>query len=200
MSLRQETNWFIDTLQAYVVNIVLTPCSQRLFEKIQNAEDVDEMTEVHDEFVSNTHARCLLSKNLGPIQNAILSVLEIAVQFADHQLHQAGKRGRGRPNHQSRRKQPLRGVTARRSPKVESIYMADAESTDEGDTDDGDYDADTENLSGSVGSHTEKLKALREELSRLRIFIVKGLRGISRSGGEFAWEILADHLDFAPHV
>jgi gamma-tubulin complex component 5 len=159
------------------------------------------MTEVHDEFVSNTHARCLLSKNLGPIQNAILSILEMAVQFADHQLHQAGKGGRGRANHQSRKKAPSRAVTARRSPKAESVYVA-GESSDEGGnhTDDGDYDADTENLSGSVGSHAEKLKAMREELSRLRIFAVKGLRGISRSGGEFAWEILADHLDFVPQV
>jgi gamma-tubulin complex component 5 len=186
---------------AYVVDIVLIPCSQRLFERIQNSEDVDEMTEIHDEFVSNTHARCLLSKNLGPIQNAILSVLEIAVQFADHQLHQAGKGGRGRANHKSRKKTPLRAMAARRSPKAESIYVAD-ESTDEGgdQSDDGDYDADTENLSGSAGSHADKLKAMREELTRLRVFIVKGLRGISRSGGEFAWEILADHLDFVPHV
>lgn len=201
VALRLEANWFIDTLLSYVVNIVLTPCSQTLFEGIQNAEDVDEMTEIHDEFVTNTHARCLLSKNLGPIQNAILSVLEIAIQFADHQLHQAGKRGKGRANHHPKIKAPSRAVTARRSPKAESIYVAD-ESSDEGadHTDDGDYDADTENLSGSVGSHADKLKAMREELCRLRIFAVKGLRGISRSGGEFAWEILADHLDFVPHV
>ena len=88
-------------------------------------------------------------------------------------------------------------MSARRIPKAVSIYLAD-ESTDEGgdNTDDGDYDADTENLSGSVGSHVDKLKAMREELTRLRIFIVKGLRGISRSGGELAWEILCGSLGF----
>jgi gamma-tubulin complex component 5 len=198
VSLRQETNWFIDTLQSYIINIVLTPCSEKLLENIQIAEDVDEMTEVHDEFISKIQVHCLLSKNLGPIQNAILSVLEIAVQFADYQFHQSGKRGRGQPNSKSRRKQPLRTMTARRNPKLENIYVAD-ESTDESDTD-GDYDADTENLSGSVGSYTEKLKTMREELTRLRIFIVKGLRGISRSGGEFVWEILADHLDCGTQI
>lgn len=193
VALRLESNWFVDTLLTYVVDIVLVPCSKDLFERIQRAEDVDEMTQIHDEFISNTHARCLLSKNLGPIQNAILSALDIAVQFADHQLHQAGRRARGR-------NQKKTAVTARRSPKAATIYVAD-ESTDEGgDTDDGDYDADTENLSGPVVSHADKLKAMRDELSRLRIFAVKGLRGISRSGGEFAWEILADHLDLGRHV
>ena len=97
VALRLETNGFTDDSASGNTSsiFVLTPCSQRLFERIQSAEDVDEMTEVHDEFISNTHARCLLSKNLGPIQNAILSALEIAVQFADNQLHQGCRQSVG---------------------------------------------------------------------------------------------------------
>jgi gamma-tubulin complex component 5 len=61
---------------------------------------------------------------------------------------------------------------------------------------DPDYDADTEKLSGNEGSYAERLQKIKAEVTRLRTFVVTGLRGISRAGGEPTWEILAEQLDW----
>ena len=165
------------------------------------AEDVDEMAQVHLTYIASVQSRCLLTKNLIPIYNYIISILEMAVQFTDCRRQQAGLRIREEDQSlqklrttPSTRRTRRSGVRRRYSGKPD-IAASSSEDSD-GDDDDGEYDADTEVLSGKEGTYAERMEKMRDEFGRLCGFVVTGLRGVSRAGGESSWEMLADRLDW----
>ena len=61
---------------------------------------------------------------------------------------------------------------------------------------DEDYDADTETPSASDESYEERLQKIEEQFGQLLHFTIAGLRGVSRAGGELAWEMLAERLEW----
>jgi gamma-tubulin complex component 5 len=196
-SLRHRLQWFADTLKSHIVHSVLQPSSATLREQLAAAEDVDEMADVHQAFIASVQARCLITKSLAPIHNVIIAILDLAVQFTDARRQQAGLRVRDdKPTHAARK------VAAKRKSEIWRRYSGKdditASSSEESDVDDDDddYDADTEVLSGREGSYAERMEKMRDEFGRLCSFVVTGLRGVSRAGGESSWEMLADRLDW----
>jgi gamma-tubulin complex component 5 len=200
-SLRHRLQWFVDTLKSHLVHSVLLPSSARLREQLVAAEDVDEMADVHQAFIESIQARCLITKNLAPIHNVIIAILDLAVQFTDARRQQAGLRVRG-----DKPTRAAHSMATNRKPKISHRYSGKGDHTTSSsedndavgydDDDDDDYDADTEVVSGREGSLVERMEKMRDEFGRLCSFVVTGLRGISRAGGEGSWEMLADRLDW----
>jgi gamma-tubulin complex component 5 len=159
------------------------------------AEGIDEMVHVHETFIAKIQTQCLLTKNLIPIYHGVISLLEVGVRFADLRRQANGR------NNSISDLGKLKTRKARRRCSVRPGRDLEIDSSESSDEDfesnkDQDYDADSEKLSGKEGSYSERLKKLKDEVLRLRNFVVTGLKGISRAGGEPTWEMLAEQLDF----
>ncbi|RPB26975.1 hypothetical protein L211DRAFT_599399 [Terfezia boudieri ATCC MYA-4762] len=81
--LRQRALWFVNLVTMYVTYHVLKPNMEEMTENMRKARDVDEMVNVHDAFVGKITDRALLSDRMSKFHNAILSLLDICVDFAD---------------------------------------------------------------------------------------------------------------------
>jgi gamma-tubulin complex component 5 len=197
MFLKQELQCFVDSLLSHVVNTIIKPGCERMLEKMSRASDIDQMTAVHDAFIYTIQTQCLLTKNLAPISQAIISLLDHGARFADLRRQMSGRSNSSSELSKAQKRIKSRGrssVRLNRNRRGETSLSSDEEPEDN--DEDPDYDADTEKLSGNEGSYEEKLGRTKEEVTRLRTFIVTGLRGISRAGGEPTWEMLAEQLDW----
>jgi gamma-tubulin complex component 5 len=195
ISIRHDLQCLVDTLFSHIVNTILKPASERMAQKMSAAEDIDQMTEVHESFIYTIQTQCLLTKNLTPIYHAIISLLEHGVRFADLRRQHISKSGLTTNNGKKTRNKTRRRSAVRHGRQLETDNSLSSDESDENDKDP-DYDADTEKLSGNEGSYAERLQKMKEEVVRLRTFVVTGLRGISRAGGEPTWEMLAEQLDW----
>lgn len=183
---RQRLGWFVDIMLSYVTSTVIGTATVEMHKSIVEAEDIDAMAEVHQKFITRLQLCGLLTKNLSPIHDSIISILDLVVVYADNQAQQLGvsnpKVRASNLGHQSR----LHKDRA-------TLYGGD--SSDEED-DGGDYDADSETSSTQEESYDGCLQRIQDEFGQLLNFTVAGLRGVGRAGGESSWEMLAEKLEW----
>ena len=74
--------WFADVLRSYITGTAIYISTQDMSAAMEKAEDVDEMAQIHVEYMKRLHQRALLSKDLRPIYNAIVELLDLGVLFA----------------------------------------------------------------------------------------------------------------------
>lgn len=195
--LRQRLTWFLDILQAHLTFTVLEHETGKMREKMTSVEDIDSMSKIHGEYITRLHAQCFLSKNLAPIYEAIISILDLSLAFSSitsqstepkptvSSVNQAQQRTRRRENHARLR-------------RLRSNSSADSDSEDESEEHQGadDYDGDAKTPVALEGSLDNKMQKMHEQFERQTAFIVAGLKGVSRAGGEQSWDMLAERLDW----
>ncbi|KIW07241.1 uncharacterized protein PV09_02097 [Verruconis gallopava] len=201
IGIRQKLMWFANTMHSYVTETVAQTATQELRQKLADVEDIDGMCDVHDRFVARLELGCLLAKNLAPIYDSMISMLDLAVAYCG--MQNTSMESSGLPERQFR-VHSRRGRTRRRADR-------DSDEDDEDDDDDDDdaedssiLDAEgtekssngeeTRNKGEQTESYAQRLQTLHDQFSRLLNFTVAGLRGVGRAGGEPAWEMLADSL------
>ncbi|EDU43967.1 Spc97-Spc98 domain containing protein [Pyrenophora tritici-repentis] len=74
--------WFSDVLRSYTTETAIFLSTRDMSAAMEKAEDVDEMAQIHAEYIKILHQRTLLSKDLKPIYNAIVELLDLGVLFA----------------------------------------------------------------------------------------------------------------------
>ncbi|RMZ68174.1 gamma-tubulin complex component GCP5 [Pyrenophora seminiperda CCB06] len=74
--------WFADVLRSYTTETAIFLSTRDMSAAMEKAEDVDEMAQIHVEYMKRLHQRALLSKELKPIHNAIIELLDLGVLFA----------------------------------------------------------------------------------------------------------------------
>ncbi|CAA9963005.1 Spc97-Spc98 domain containing protein [Pyrenophora teres f. maculata] len=74
--------WFADVLRSYTTETAIFLSTRDMKAAMEKAEDVDEMARIHAEYIRKIHQRTLLSKDLRPIFNAIVELLDLGVLFA----------------------------------------------------------------------------------------------------------------------
>jgi gamma-tubulin complex component 5 len=184
---RQRLSWFVDIILFYVTSTVIETASLEMHKSMADAEDIDAMAAVHQKFVTSLQLRCLLAKNLAPIHDSIISILDLVVTYADNQARQFREKVQ-----KSRSSNP--GRRRCRHDKDRSTLYDNASSDEEDDEDD--YDADSETSSTKDESYDECLQKIQDQFGQLLNFTVAGLRGVGRAGGESSWEMLAERLDW----
>ncbi len=186
-SLRQHLLWFINTLLSYLTDSVLSVATQEMKVAITKAEDVDDMIEVHEKFISRLENQCLISKNLAPIHETVISILDLAILFSD--AHTSHKAQVILTSHSITTNAGVRNKTHRR---VKSEY-AGSECSYDGD-DENKIMPDLSYISFEETSYAERLKIMQASFKTSLSFVTAGLYGVHRAGGEPCWEILANSL------
>lgn len=184
---RQQLGWFIDIMLSYVTSTVIETSTAQMHKSMADAEDIDAMAAVHQTFVTRLQLGGLLAKNLAPIHDSIISILDLVVLYADNQARQFGN-----PVPKARATSH-RGRQCRHAKDRSTLY--DENTSDEEDDED-EYDADSEDSSTKEESYEDFLQKIHDQFGQLLNFTVAGLRGVGRAGGETSWEMLAERLEW----
>ncbi|OQD88172.1 hypothetical protein PENANT_c004G05486 [Penicillium antarcticum] len=84
-ALHHNMLWFIDFIYGHLTYLVISTANQSLQSALLETKDVDSMIAAHKSYMSSLEAQCLLTENLSPIHKAIISLLDLCVNFADLQ-------------------------------------------------------------------------------------------------------------------
>ncbi|KAJ9640045.1 phosphoribosylformylglycinamidine synthase [Coniosporium tulheliwenetii] len=191
-SLRYHMLWFTDILHAYLTSTVIDASTTTMRKRMAEAEDIDAMATVHEDYINRLRSQCLLSKNLAPIHQAIISLLDLCVLFTDAVAQPSARHAPA----EAPTKRPTIG-TNRRTSKRQATEPPDDESFSEDEDSDDGYEAEAEKgASVAEGPVGERLGKLREQFEKLCTFVAVGLRGVGRVGAEPAWEMLAERLEW----
>jgi gamma-tubulin complex component 5 len=191
VSLKQRLTWFVDNLQSYVLEIVLLPAVHQLRKHIIQAEDVDALLQAHESFIDKIQTQCLLTKNVKPIHDSLVSLLDLAVQYSNARTSHLRPLDmasilKERTKH---RKNPRHTFRCQQQHDNDSNESSQGPDTTDDEEENGNSDT------GSA-SYDDQLAAMSRSFTDLCNFIIAGLRGISRTTGETCWEMLAERLEW----
>lgn len=187
-SLSHRLLWFANSILTYLTDIVLSATTAEMRREMSEAEDVDGMILVHKKFISKLENQCLISRRLAPIHQAIISLLDLVILFSD--------------THTSFTGQPVLDLATRsvasslqqNSSNRRGIRReTDSESSDDGDKNSADG-IDVSYISFADMSYAKRLEKMYASFTRLLAFVVAGMQGVHRAGGEACWEFLAEGL------
>ncbi|KAF2140165.1 uncharacterized protein K452DRAFT_327592 [Aplosporella prunicola CBS 121167] len=213
--LRHRLLWFADMLHGYLTETVLWTATTALRKALADAEDIDVMAALHANHVHLLDRQCLLTPQLRPILQAVLALLDLSVFFTDAL---AALSGEGSLNVHARRETTPRSggggggggsdSGTRRRPAGSGEDTDEDTDEDENEAEDGDEDADAgkerarraTSSESAEAARPESLAQMRAQFGQLLGFVVAGLRGVSRAGGERAWEMLAERLEWGVSV
>lgn len=94
-SARSRLVWFCDTLQTYLVTVVLIPQTARMHKELRVAADVDGMIVAHTRCVKHMMDQLCLGAKLQPLRDAILEVLDLGIQLEYARAEHSGADGDG---------------------------------------------------------------------------------------------------------
>jgi gamma-tubulin complex component 5 len=218
--IRHSLLWFINILYTHLTEFVIAMTTTVMRKSLSAAKDVDSMITVHQSYMVSLELQCLLSKSLEPIYQAVISVLDLSVHFADIQAARHGKnqfdqtsRSFGSSTsqkHTSPNAKKQRRRHQRWQPEKTSIYddnddtyenqdLDDTDNTDDIDEDDDEYSSDEGHVMGISfleSPYSHRLRNLKDQFDQLLAFITTGLRSVGRVDGQQSWEILAEKFDW----
>lgn len=190
-ALRYNMLWFLNVLYGHITDLVITTSTNTLRKDLSSAKDLDSMIAVHRSYMSSIEDQCFLSKNLLPLHEAILKLLDLCIRFADIQAMLDGdnqldlttnarnaKSGKGHHRHTS-----------------EENSSDEDEDEDEDETEYGDLEQNTADLLQGT-SYPQQLKALKDQFDQLIAVVTAGLKSVGRVDEQPSWEILSERLEW----
>lgn len=190
-SLRHRLLWFSNALLTYLTEIVLFTATAEMRANMAAAEDVDEMIAVHESYVSKLEKQCLIDERLAPIHQAIISLLDLVILFSDAHASYTGRMTPDLLNGNTIL--PVRRKRLSSTRDRTSDHGSDS-SDDDNEAASNDQVADVSYIAFDETSYAETLLKMHAKFSELLDFVIAGLLGVHRVGGESCWEMLAESL------
>lgn len=188
-TLRHRLLWFSNTVLIYLTDMVLATASANMRADMTAAEDVDGMIAVHEAYVSKLEQQCLVDERLENIHQAMISILNLVILFSDARASYTGKSNLDTTN---RLVIPAPNRQRMSFKRDERNHAGSDSSDDEAQANDD--IADLSYIRFEDISYSERLLNMHARFTELLNFVIAGLHGIHRSGGEPWWEALADSL------
>lgn len=188
-ALRHNMLWFLNVLYGHITDLVITTTTNSMRKDLSASKDLDTMIAVHRSYMSSMEDRCLLSRNLVPLHEAIINLLDLCVRFADLQamLHN------GQNQFDQTKTITRNGPFNRRDQRT---YDEDDDDDDDDDENDAELQGNTPPAHDSPSSYPHQLRALKDQFDRLVAFVTAGLKSVGRVDGQPSWEILAEKLEW----
>lgn len=185
-ALHHHILWFLDLLYSHFAYLVIATTNESLRSSLSNAGDVDAMIAAHQSYMSSLENECLLSKNLSPIHEAIVGLLDLSVYFADLQtVHASGSASQD--GHSDQNPVGRLGMTRRKR------SLDDDSDSDE----DEDMDHDqTLTVSFRESPYDQQMRSVKARFDHLINFVTDGLKGVARASGLPSWNLLAERLEW----
>lgn len=211
--------WFTNILYSHLTELVISMATVSMQRALSSAKDIDSMIAAHRAYMTSLEDQCLLSKQLAPIYQAIISLLDLCIHFADIQAARHGgnqfdqtTRSFGSstghkytPARKSRHRQRQTNH-ARSTSNSDSCDVYDDTDDDDGDDNDDEDesyededaydDGNATNISFLESPYSHRLRSLKSQFDRLVVFVAAGLRAVGRVDGQQSWEMLAERLEW----
>ncbi|KAI1615297.1 Spc98 family-domain-containing protein [Exophiala viscosa] len=200
---------FVNILYAHITACTIEPMTRdmRLSLIASATGSVDDMIAVHGRYIRDLELACLCSPRVKPLRDAMVSVLDLCIRFADlvsmssPTLAALERSRKGSTDCEASSFISARSQRQRRRRRGRSHAQNDESSSSEDDDEDEDGDGMGEGYSTFilVGDTTvvREIATIREEFNMHVPFLMAGLRGVARSSREVGegLELLADSLD-----
>ncbi|KAJ5649309.1 uncharacterized protein N7484_003032 [Penicillium longicatenatum] len=180
--------WFLDILYSHLTYFVISTANQSLRSTLSNTEDVDAMIAAHQSYMSSLESQCLLSENLAPIHELIITLLDLCIHFADLQAVHAHAIAASEDGMSDSRFIPSKS----RRNGIDNSFDSDSDE----DEDDGLDHEQTMTISFRESPYELQMQNLKLQFDHLVGFVADGLKGIARADGLPSWNILAERLEW----
>ncbi|KEF54625.1 uncharacterized protein A1O9_09067 [Exophiala aquamarina CBS 119918] len=182
---------FVNSVYDHFTSCTIAPMTKTMRSRLEGS--VDEMISIHNEYVRLLELACLSGKRMKPLQDSLLSILDLCLRFTDivSSPLTAAKQS-------SRDFEASSFISARSHRRRRRKVEQDESSSSE---DEEDEDGMGEGYSTFIldedTSVTEEIIKIRQEFTKYVTFLMAGLRGVARSSGEIGdlLELLADSLE-----
>jgi gamma-tubulin complex component 5 len=184
---------FVNTIYDHLTSFVIDEANKILHGKLTNAIDIDAMIAAHTKYCKDLEDACLISKELKPIHDELIAVLDLCIRLSDLNTPTPTRlRSSDADAHSyvSATSQQLR----RRRRERENPSSEEEE-------DDGGSDAEegysTFIIPEESDSLVQQLRKIKTEFKKQVTFLVAGLESIGRASEQGSnWEILAARLNW----
>jgi gamma-tubulin complex component 5 len=185
---------FTNILYNHLTSLVIEEAGSRLRQNLSDAADIDAMVAAHTKYCKHLEDACLTSKNLKPIRDAIISVLDLCIRFSDLNTPQTQTKSRRSSDTAARSFASATSHQRRRRRRNEEVDSA----SDDGEVESEDGEGYSTFIVPEESSLVDQLRKVRTGFEKHRSFVVAGLNSIGRVGGEQGryWEILGSRLDW----
>ncbi|KAK5223237.1 hypothetical protein LTR47_010318 [Exophiala xenobiotica] len=195
---------FVNVLYAHLTTCTIGPLTREMRAQLTapTTGSIDDMITIHARYIHNLEHACLSSTRIKPLRDALLTILDLCIRFADlvssSPATAAGRVGSAGPTDFEASSFTSAQSQHRRKRRAQP-HQQDESSSDEDQKVDGDgmrvghstflLDEDT--------SVVREVKRLREAFGKHVMFLLAGLRGVARNSGDVGdgLELLADSLE-----
>ncbi|KAL8720693.1 MAG: hypothetical protein Q9225_002486 [Loekoesia sp. 1 TL-2023] len=188
--LRHRTLWFVNTVFNYLTDVVLSAATADMRRRMAKSGDVDEMIAVHQAYIARLEEQCLLSEDRAPVLQAITSILDLVVLFAEacasYSSHASLMSGNG-----SKESAPANPDSSHQQSREAEIDLSDS------DSDEAELELDSGHVAlegSSITPTFARLENMYDTFMQLQGFVVVGLRGAGNGGEDSGTEMLTDML------
>ncbi|KAL9619424.1 MAG: hypothetical protein Q9160_005935 [Pyrenula sp. 1 TL-2023] len=172
-SVRHLCLFFVNTVYDHFTSYTIETLSMRMFEAMNDALDIDNMTRAHESFLDELEDQCLLSERLSPLRDALLNVLSLCGELSE----------RAR----------VSSMTA--SPRKQLNVDEESSSDVSSDSNEVPPAVGTGAKSVSGPADADQLGNVKARFDKHMLFLVAGLKSASRVKNS-GWDILAGKLDW----
>lgn len=187
-AVRHKMLWFLNVLYGHITDLVISITTSSMRKDISSSKDLDAMTAIHHSYMSSMEAQCLLSRNLDPLYEAIINLLDLCVRFADIQTMHCGE------NEFDQTDAPRNGKTSKKGDNRHEDDESDED--EEGEEEEGTLEQGNTAKISLQGSYSHQLSTLKDQFDQLVAFLTAGLKSVARVNGQVSWEILAEKLEW----
>ena len=183
---------FTKTLFNHFTNLVVEAATQELLNTLDQVPDIDGMIKAHNAFVMSLQHRCLLTKALKPLREAVLATLDLCIQFSDTTNNAPKPRAADEESNGD----AVSFVSARSRTRRRGKLL-DTESSDE-DDEESDHEGYSIFLAdGDQRTQNEQIVDIDKKFTQHVSFTIAGLRGLARADQDSSvfWGILAERLE-----
>ncbi|KAE8354224.1 Spc98 family-domain-containing protein [Aspergillus coremiiformis] len=181
-SLRHNMLWFLNTLYSHMTDFVISTATTSLRKDLSGCNDVDAMVAVHQSYTSSLEDQCLLSKNLYPLYEAIITLLDLCISFADLQS--------------IRYNQTTTHPKSAQKVHGHDQYQSDDEDEEDELDDQDNPEPEEKHIRLHETQYVQRLKDTRDQFNQHIVFLAAGLKGVGRANAQISWEILAERLEW----
>lgn len=208
-AIRHNLLWFLNVLYSHLTSFVISSTTESLRNYLSTASDVDAMIEAHRSYMASLEEQCLLSRNLHPLHQATLTILDLCISFGDLHTTRFQHHTSLDPTRTPRKQvpgKPFKTVLTPTPRKTRYEYSYGDE--DDSDSDEGldETDSQSEDEDDDVSPHrrgsiheaqyVQRLKDIQIQFNHLVAFMAAGLKGVGRVDGQVSWEMLAEKLEW----
>ena len=184
-NLRSRLLYFTNVTLTHLTLTVLDPCVVSMRAQMERAEDIDTLITVHTTCMNKIEHQCLLTKEHASLKQAIVSVLDLTVLFADLLT----KPGNMATVHGSQPKSLPRRTL------LSSSSSSDGEDEDPVGSSSAGLSVNATFSADDRGKNTdEELRMILSNLAQLFCFITASVQSMSKADGAVCWEIFASNL------